>query len=183
MKAPEILTTDRLILRRPTAEDAAGVFERFAADPEVTRYVSWPRHLSIDSARWFVSTFSDAEWEQHPGGPYLIFSKATRQLLGSTGFGFETPYRASTGYVLARDAWGQGFAVEVMHAIATQASSLGVKRLYALCHADHRRSARVLEKSGFALEGTLRSYCTFPNLEDDLAASRPADALCYARTF
>src|SRR5262245_41252999 len=175
MKAPETITTDRLILRRPAAEDAAGVFERYASDPEVTRYVSWPRHRTLESSHWFVSTFSDSEWEQHPGGPYLIISRATRQILGSTGFGFETPYRATTGYVLARDAWGQGFAVEIMNAIAAQCPGLGVKRLYALCHVDHRRSARVLEKSGFAFEGTLRNYCEFPNLED----TRPADTLCY----
>jgi ribosomal-protein-alanine N-acetyltransferase len=178
MKAPETIATDRLILRRPTANDAAGIFERFAADPEVTRYVSWLRHRSIESAQWFIG-FSDTEWTQHPGGPYLLVSKATNQIIGSTGFGFETPYRVSTGYVLARDAWGQGYAVEAMHAITTCCPQLGVKRLYAICHVDHRRSARVLEKSGFSLEGTLRNYCTFPNLGDE----RPADVLCYSETF
>ena len=57
------------------------------------------------------------------------------------------------------------------------AAELGVRRLYALCHPDHHPSRRVLEKGGFDLEATLRSYCEFPNIE----AGVPADVLCYAR--
>ena len=59
------------------------------------------------------------------------------------------------------------------------APALGVRRLYALCHVDHRPSARVLEKCGFELEGVLRSHTEFPNL----APGVPADVFCYARAF
>jgi RimJ/RimL family protein N-acetyltransferase len=51
-----------------------------------------------------------------------------------------------------------------------------VRRLYAVCHADHRASARVLEKCGFNCEGTLRRYAEFPNLEP----GEPLDVLCYS---
>jgi RimJ/RimL family protein N-acetyltransferase len=39
---PEILETARLLLRRPTPADAAVIFDRYAGDPLVTRYLSWP---------------------------------------------------------------------------------------------------------------------------------------------
>jgi hypothetical protein len=55
-------------------------------------------------------------------------SRTDRRLLGSTGLGFETPTRASTGYVLARDAWGQGYATEALGAIIESASNLGIGR-------------------------------------------------------
>jgi RimJ/RimL family protein N-acetyltransferase len=123
--------------------------------------------------------FSEAEWARWPGGPYLIESKADGKLLGGTGLAFETPYRASTGYVLAKDAWGQGIATEAVNGVVEVSQTLGLSRLYALCHVDHDRSARVLEKTGFAREGILRQYLEFPNL----APGKPADVYCYARVF
>ena len=111
-----------------------------------------------------------------PAGPYLVESLADGRLLGSTGLSFETSYRASTGYVLARDSWGMGYATESLRAMMEVARGLGVERLYALCHIAHPASARVLEKNGFVLESTLRRHSVFPNLDED----RPSDVSCYA---
>jgi [ribosomal protein S5]-alanine N-acetyltransferase len=174
-RAPERLETDRLALRRPVEGDAGVIFSRYAADPDVTRYLGWPRHRSIADTRDFLAV-SDAEWARWPAGPYLIWSRADGSLLGGTGFAFETPSRAMTGYVLAKDAWGRGYATEALGAMVRVASSLGIRRLYALCHTDHPLSAHVLEKCGFEREGILRCHTEFPNL----APGEPADALCYA---
>ena len=38
---PEVFETERLILRRPRMSDADDFFDNYAADPEVTRYVTW----------------------------------------------------------------------------------------------------------------------------------------------
>jgi RimJ/RimL family protein N-acetyltransferase len=172
------LETSRLVLRRPRREDAQAIFDTYASDPEVTRFVGFTRHRSIDETRAFLE-YSDAEWSRWPAGPVLIESRATGELLGSTGLGFETPYRAATGYVLARPHWRQGFASEALAAIVTLARELAVRRLYALCHTEHEPSARVLERGGFAFEGVLRRHLVFPNLEN----AEPQDVRCYARTF
>jgi RimJ/RimL family protein N-acetyltransferase len=37
--APERIETSRLVLRRPRESDAAGMFARYASDPDVTRFV------------------------------------------------------------------------------------------------------------------------------------------------
>ena len=63
--------------------------------------------------------------------------------------------------------------------MVTIAPGLGIRRLYALCHADHRASARVLEKCDFTREGRLRQYAAFPNL----GSGAICDVLCYARIF
>jgi RimJ/RimL family protein N-acetyltransferase len=178
VKAPASRETPRLVLRRPRPDDAADVFERYAGDPEVTRYLSWPRHRTITATRAFLG-FADTEWQVWPAGPYLIHSRETGVLLGSTGLAFETPYRASTGYVLARDAWGHGYATEALHAIVDIASELDLQRLYALCHVDHHASWRVLEKCGFEHEGVLRRYALFPNLDPHEAA----DVISCSLTF
>jgi RimJ/RimL family protein N-acetyltransferase len=174
-RAPDAITTARLVLRRPRSSDAGAIFARYSSDPEVTRLVGWPRHRSVDDARGFLQ-FSDAEWKRAPAGTYLIESRETGVLLGSTGLLFEAPYRAMTGYVLAKDAWGRGYATEALRAMVETARLLSVRRLYALCHHEHRASAHVLEKCGFSLEGCLRAYAEFPNLR----AGEPQDVVCYA---
>jgi ribosomal-protein-alanine N-acetyltransferase len=175
VKDHERIETARLLLRRPVAGDAAAMFERYAGDADVTRFVGWPRHRTVADTLAFLD-FSDAEWNRWPGGPYLIVSRADGRLLGSTGLGFEAPDRAVTGYVLAKDSWGQGYATEALHAMVDRARRLGVVRLYALCHPQHRASRRVLEKCAFACEGTWPDHAEFPNL----APGARSDVLCYA---
>jgi RimJ/RimL family protein N-acetyltransferase len=178
MSAPERIATERLSFRRPRPADADSLFARFASDSEVTRYLGWPRHRSLEATRAFLE-FSDAEWTSWPAGPYLIESRKEGRLLGSTGLAFETPFRAATGYVLARDSWGLGYATEALRAMVALAKGLGVRRLYALCHPDHPASQRVLEKCGFEREGLLRKHSVFPNLHPN----EPCDTLCYARVL
>ena len=171
----ELRDTARLTFRRPRADDAADIFDIYASDAEVTRYLSWPRHRSLDETRAFVR-FSDAEWEQWPVGPLLIFSRVDGTLLGGTGLAFETPDRAVTGYVLARSQWGKGYGTEALGAMVALASSVGVARLCATCHVDHRASWRVMEKCGFTREAVLPRHTVFPNL-----SAAPADVLLYCR--
>lgn len=178
MKAPDTIQTPRLVLRRPRIEDAETIFARYASDPEVTRYVGWPVHTSVEDTRHFLA-FAAAEWEHWPAGPYLVYARNGGALLGGTGLAFETPQRAMTGYVLSRDAWGRGYATESLQAMTDLAPGCGVRRLYAVCHTEHAASFRVLEKGGFAREGILRRHSVFPNLSPD----EPADVFCYALTF
>jgi RimJ/RimL family protein N-acetyltransferase len=74
VKAPERLETRRLVLRRPRMDDAEWIFARYASDREVTRYVSWPVHASVDETRAFLA-FCDSERERWPAGPYLVHSR------------------------------------------------------------------------------------------------------------
>ena len=168
--------TQRLALRPPCRDDLAEVFQRIASDPLVTRFVAWPVHTTIKDTEAFLA-FSASEWAKWPAGPLLITSRKDGTILGSTGLAFETPHRASTGFVLARDAWGSGFASEALGAMVSIAAGAGVRRLYALCHVQHERSVRVLERCGFVREGTLRKHTVFPNL----GMTEPQDVFCYAQ--
>jgi len=171
-----LFETPRLRLRAPAADDARMIFERYASDPEVTRYLGWPRHNAVADTEAFVA-FSQAEWARWPTGPLLVFARDGGRLLGATGLVMETPHSAATGYVFARDAWGQGYATESLAAMVTLAAELGMTRLHAQCHTEHRASVRVLEKCGFELEGVLRRHSIFPNLSPE-----PLDVFSYART-
>ena len=171
------LETARLLLRPPVPEDARTIFERYASDPEVTRYLGWPRHTSVNDTEAFIA-FSESEWARWPAGPLLVFARDTGRLLGSSGVVMETPQCAATGYVFARDAWGHGYATESLGAMVNLSAELGITRLYALCHTEHQASWHVLEKCGFVREGVLQRHSVFPNL-----APEPLDVFSYARTL
>jgi len=174
MKAPGRIDTARLTLRQPEMGDALSMFERYASDPDVTRFLGWPRHRTVEDTEAFLR-FSTDEWERWPAGPYLIELRGDGRLLGSTGLGFQTPDQAVTGYVLARDAWGKGYATEALAAMIAVARLTGLAQLYALCHPEHARSRRVLEKCGFVRDDPPTRRTEFPNL----APGVQQDALCY----
>lgn len=168
LRAPDVMETPRLRLRRPAAGDAEAIFARYASDAEATRYMSWPRHRTVEDTHAFLA-FSDEEWRNSPAGPYLIASRETGELLGSTGLSFKTNQRAETGYILAREAWGRGLATEALRAMIALAPQVGVSRLVAYCHPAHDASRRVLEKGGFDCLGLLRDHLVFPNLPEGSA--------------
>jgi ribosomal-protein-alanine N-acetyltransferase len=176
--APAAMETSRLLLRRPFASDAPAVFARYASDPAVTRFLGWRTHASLSDTQLFLAC-CDAEWRQTGVGPYLIQSRDTGALLGSTGLRLASSQQAATGYVLARDAWGQGYATEALHAMRDLALRLGVLRLTAVCHPEHRASWRVMQKCGFIRESTLRGHAQFPNYTPGVAS----DVLCYSFVF
>jgi [ribosomal protein S5]-alanine N-acetyltransferase len=180
IKAPETLETDRLLLRRPKPRDAQAIFDRYASDREVTRYLSWPTHRSLADTLAFLD-MSDAEWHRWPAGPYLVFTRDSGSpiLIGSTGLMHKSAALAITGYVFARAVWGLGYATEALQAMVDLAQQIGVKRLEAMCHAEHAPSAHVLEKCGFTREEVRREHFVFPNLE----AQKKSDVFSYVKSF
>lgn len=179
IKAPETIETERLLLRRPRQSDAQAVFHRYASDREVTRYLSWPTHRSIADTLAFMA-LSDDEWQRWPAGPYLVLIRKNGNLdalVGSTGLFYKSPIRAITGYVFAKDAWGQGYATEALEAMVDLARQTRVERLEAICHAEHTPSAHVLEKCGFTREEVRREHFVFPNLKPQ----KKSDVFSYMR--
>jgi [ribosomal protein S5]-alanine N-acetyltransferase len=178
-KGQDQIETQRLLLRKPLIEDVDSIFSRYASDPTVTRYMSWPMHRSVADTKAFLA-WSDADWAQWPAGSYLVFERDPQgRLLGGTGLSFVSLEQAITGYVFARDAWGFGFATESMQAMVALARSLGVRRLEAVCHVDHRASARVLEKCGFVSDGVVPAHTEFVNLNPGIKS----DVLSFVRHF
>jgi [ribosomal protein S5]-alanine N-acetyltransferase len=66
--------------------------------------------------------------------------------------------RAEVGFMLGRETWGQGYALEAMRAVIAFAASSGLRRLAARTHLGNRRSEALLEKLGFEEEGLLRGH-------------------------
>jgi RimJ/RimL family protein N-acetyltransferase len=61
--------------------------------------------------------------------------------------------------MLARDAWGQGYATEIAYTLLHAGfAQLDLQRVFAICDIHHLASVRVLEKAGLRRETTLYDY-------------------------
>ncbi|HET7480658.1 MAG TPA: GNAT family N-acetyltransferase [Rubrobacteraceae bacterium] len=151
------LETDRLVLRKMRLEDADAMFD-YASDPEVTRYVIWPTHRTMEDSRAFleltVSNYATGE-----GFDWGIVYKGDEKFIGTCGFVSRSPEhaRAEVGYVISRRYWGRGLTAEALRAIIRFGfERMELNRIEARCIAGNTASARVLEKAGMTCEGTLR---------------------------
>ena len=164
------LTTERLLLRPPTIDDAPAIFERYAADPLVTRYLSWETHRTIDDTHAFLDGDHplDANWS--------ICLEGDPTPCGMVG-AFDRGHKAIIGYVLSRDVWGRGVATEAAKAVIDEIWKHDrIYRVQADCHVDNLASARVLEKCGLVREAKLRRWMVMPQIGDE-----PQDCYLHAQ--
>lgn len=172
----ELVETDRLILRPPRASDAEAVFREYAQDPEVARYTVWTPHRSVDESRAFLASL-DGAWPGARRHAWAITLKSEGRLVGMMELRV-TGHVGEAGYTLGRAYWGKGYVTEALRAVIDRAlEQPGLYRVWATCDVENRASARVMEKAGMSLEGTLRRWAVLPNLGDE-----PRDMLCFAKT-
>lgn len=100
--------------------------------------------------------------ENGTGARVAIDRIAHRSFIGWITFSRWNPdFRgASLGYCLTESAWGNGYATEAAQAMLRWSfDTLDLNRVQAEADTRNAPSARVLEKLGFVLKGTLREDC------------------------
>ena len=78
------IETERLVLRRLTPEDAGMMYQNWANDPQVTKFLRWEPHKNADETRELLTAWALL----YPNGDYYewgIVEKATGQLFGTIG--------------------------------------------------------------------------------------------------
>src|SRR5687767_6414928 len=110
MKMSEQLETVRLVLRKPRLSDVRAIFEGWAQDQEVTRYLTWRPHERIEQTQEFVQSCIRA-WESETRFPYMITLKVNGEVIGMIDPRIEGP-KVGIGYVAARAHWGKGYVPE-----------------------------------------------------------------------
>ena len=76
------LDTQRLHLRRYSHDDAEAIFEAYANDPLVTRFLSWTPHESVEDTHAFIEFLAEA-WESQHHMAWGVFDTHSQELLGS----------------------------------------------------------------------------------------------------
>ena len=152
------LETHRLILRRFRIEDAEDMFNNWASDPEVTKFLTWPTHQNIDVTRWVLN-----DWiTRYEDGGYFNWAvewKETGRVIGGIAAVRleEAIGEAEIGYNLGRAFWGKGIMPEALRAVMDYLfDTAGVNRICAGHDVNNPKSGRVMEKAGLKKEGVRR---------------------------
>jgi len=174
MKALEIIQTERLTLRKPRMPDAPFIFERYAQDPEVTRYLVWKPHRHVNKTEDFLDHCLDV-WEQGSSFPYVLTLQEIDEPVGMLEI-HNKGFKVEIGYALARPHWGKGYMTEALRTVIEWVfTQPEIFRVQSFCDVENIGSARVMEKSGMNREGLLRRYIVHPNVSDE-----PRDVFIYA---
>jgi len=174
LEPPARWETNRLVMTPPTRAEAAVMFETYAADPEVSRYMIWRPHRSVEETEQFLRRCEDV-WQKRLAFPWSLWLKADGSFAGMLEARVKA-HAVDIGYVLAPRLWRRGLMSEAVAGLIEWAmASPGIFRVWAVCDVDNVASARLLESVGMRREGTLRRWLVHPNLGD-----APRDCLCYA---
>ena len=153
------IETARLILRRFSAEDAQDMYDYWASDPEVTRFLTWPVHSSVDVTKSLLT-----DWvSRYDDGGYFNWAieyRETGRVIGNISVVRmqEEIEAAEIGYCMSRSYWGQGIMPEALKGVMDYLFDvIGFNRVAASHDANNPKSGRVMDKAGMKLEGTLRA--------------------------
>ena len=174
MKPPEIIKTERLILRKPRMDDAPAIFMAYAQDSEVTRYMTWRPHKDLGETYRIVELMLKL-WDESKAHSYVITLKDSDSAIGMIAM-HPDGFKVEIGYVLARPHWGKGYMSEATLAVTNWLlEQPDIYRVFATCDVENLVSARVMEKAGMVREGLLRRYGFHPGVSDE-----PRDSYIYA---
>lgn len=152
------IETERLVLREFHRDDWESVHE-YAVDPEVYRYMPWGPNSEEQTLAFIERAIASRGRDPWLHFEFAVTVRGSGRLIGGAGIrAADECFRAADmGYCLRRDAWGLGLGTEAARGlIGFGFERLGLHRIWATCDTGNARSARVLEKAGMALEGTMR---------------------------
>ena len=168
------LETERLILRRFTLDDAEAMFRNWVNDSDVTRFLTWQPHGSIDFTRK-ISLSDISKYEDLTHYQWAIVPRALNEPIGGINVVEidETCNSIGVAYRIGKSWWRQGFASEALKSVIKFLfEQVGANRIAARYDTRNPNSGAVMRKCGMSYEGTLhQSECNNQGIYD---------AACYA---
>ena len=151
------LETPRLILRRAEIKDAEAMFNNWANDREVTKYLTWQPHGNIEITKNLLANWVEC-YEKEDYYQWMIVLKEINEPIGSIMV--STVGRAQSahvGYCIGKKWWHQGIMSETLERVMDFLfDEVGYHRVEAMHDSNNPNSGKVMVKCGMKYEGTLR---------------------------
>ncbi len=151
-----LLTTQRFLLQSIEAADQAFIFKGLS-HPDVILYYG-VSYETFESAKAQIDWYESLEKEQ-TGCWWKIVDKQTNEPVGACGMNYYSAQheKAELGYWLLPEYWGKGIMQEVLPVVIEHLfSHWRLHRLEAIVETGNDASVKLLDRSGFKYEGTLR---------------------------
>jgi RimJ/RimL family protein N-acetyltransferase len=143
LAARDVITTDRLILRPITREDAmAGL--RGEAPEGLTYAEGYPDENAREALERAISN------RERVSGGFSIIRRAQNEIIGGIGYWFPAgPNRPSVGYDIVEPLWNKGYATEALRGLLGHLlAQPSIDAVEADTLESHVASRRVMEKAG-----------------------------------
>ncbi len=144
------IKTERLLLRRFRLDDTPAMHQ-VMIDPVAMRFWSTLPHESMEQTEAWVR--SEVEAPPHLSDDFVVTLNGA--LIGKLGC-WRLP---EIGFLLGREAWGNGYAIEAMTAFVARRRALSSTELTAAVDPRNAASLRLLHNAGF--EETRRAERTW----------------------
>ncbi len=179
------LETPRLILRRLVPGDAEDLREWLGRDDVYTYWGRPAGREDKDPELMFIDPRPSAQRKPFHGFIWGMELRETHRVVGIMEiFEVDTDRIGKVGYRVDPRRWNSGLCTEALkRVVGFIFSETKFDRLETTVHVKNTASSRVLEKSGFRLEGTIRHgkmgirYCDYHIwglIRDDLAGEKQA---------
>jgi [ribosomal protein S5]-alanine N-acetyltransferase len=160
-----LFETERLCLRLPGREEAAGVAAFYASNREHLQPWSPMLHLGLFTEEFWAAE-ADRRMADFQAGRevrgFIYLREHPRRVIGNLSLSqiVRGVFQACTiGYALSAEAQGHGYMLEAVRGAVTYAfGELRLHRVQADYMPRNQRSAAVLRQAGFVVEGYAREY-------------------------
>jgi RimJ/RimL family protein N-acetyltransferase len=137
---PQILATERLILRQFRRDDAPDV-NSFADDPDYRRYLGEDHPSATD----FLANNVDADWHRAPSWAIELDGR----VVGGVFLGVDAANRrAELACLISPAHWREGIALEACRAVVDSAFAIGLHQVWARADAENVGSIAAMKRLG-----------------------------------
>lgn len=147
--SPPVMYSERLKFRPVVLKDTSDMFE-YSCDPEVTKYLTWEPHPSIQFTKRYIKSI-ERSYKEGRFYDWALELRATGKMIGTCGF-TSFSYVDSVceiGYVINPRYRGYSIAPEAASKVIKFAfDKLGAKTVFARCIPENFASRRVMQKCG-----------------------------------
>lgn len=154
------LETNRLILRRFEITDAQAMYRNWASDEEVTKYLTWPPHTSVEVSRAVLEDWIERYADDNYYNWAIVLKEYGGEPIGNIAVVElrEDVSMAHIGYCLGRNRWHNGIMSEALKAVMDFLFDIAdFNRIESRHDPRNPNSGKVMLKCGMKYEGTLRS--------------------------
>lgn len=151
-----MLETERLVLRRFTANDADAIFS-MRRDADIMRFIREPQSRE-ETVNWLKLVSS--HWEDEKIGFCAVVEKSSDKIIGWCGlWRLKETSEPEVGYAIAKEFWGKGYATEAARRFLEYGfNELNFNEIVAVARPENIASRRVMEKLGMRYDYTGEFY-------------------------
>lgn len=153
------IKTNRLILREFKLEDAEAMYKNWANDPEVTKFLTWKPHDSVEGSKDILKSWINEYKNKNYYQWAIVLKENGEEPIGSISIVSqkEDIGIVHIGYCIGKNWWQKGITSEALNALIDYfINEVHANRIEAMHDPNNPNSGKVMAKCNMKYEGTFR---------------------------